>query len=143
MAAFSQYRRLAKHVKAEREWVLRWTGLKKWFISRADAPSQADTLRSCARSAIPSLLIAFSGFHDRRVASNDRPTDLKLLARWFAQTESDADAHRLWRVAFGLKRAQSVSAPGGMHGPPFAKAFCRFFLPNTSRNSLEVPRRSR
>lgn len=94
--------------KAEREWMLRWAGLKKWFISGADAPSQADTLRSCARSAIPSLLIAISGFHDRRVASSDRPTDLKLLARWFAQTESDADAHRLWRTAFGLNPARHL-----------------------------------
>lgn len=88
--------------KAEREWELRWAGLKKWFISGEDSPSQADTLRSCARSAIPSLLIAISGFHDRRVASSDRPTDLKLLARWFAQADSDADAHRLWRTAFAL-----------------------------------------
>lgn len=94
--------------KKERDWVLRWAGLKKWFISGADSPSQADTLRSCARSAIPSLLIAISGFHDRRVASSDRPTDLKLLARWFAQTESDADAHRLWRAAFGLNPARHL-----------------------------------
>jgi uncharacterized protein (TIGR02677 family) len=94
--------------KAEREWVLRWVGLKKWFISGVDSPSQADTLRSCARSAIPSLLIAISGFHDRRMASSDRPTDLKLLARWFALTECDADAHRLWRAAFALSPARHL-----------------------------------
>jgi uncharacterized protein (TIGR02677 family) len=94
--------------KAEREWALRWAGLKKWFISGADSPSQADTLRSCARSAIPSLLIAISGFHDRRIASSDRPTDLKLLARWFAQTDCDADAHRLWRTAFALNPARHL-----------------------------------
>jgi len=94
--------------KAEREWVLRWAGLKKWFISGADSPSQADTLRSCARSAIPSLLIAISGFHDRRAASSDRPTDLKLLARWFAQADCDADAHRLWRTAFALSPSRHL-----------------------------------
>ncbi len=94
--------------KAEREWALRWAGLKKWFISGADSPSQADTLRSCARSAIPSLLIAISGFHDRRMASSDRPTDLKLLARWFALTDCDADAHRLWRTAFALNPARHL-----------------------------------
>jgi uncharacterized protein (TIGR02677 family) len=93
---------------AEREWALRWAGLKKWFISSLDSPSQADTLRSCARSAIPSLLIAISGFHDRRMASSDRPTDLKLLARWFALTECDADAHRMWRTAFGLSPARHL-----------------------------------
>ncbi|HWB14139.1 MAG TPA: TIGR02677 family protein [Pirellulales bacterium] len=94
--------------KAEREWALRWVGLKRWFISGVDLPSQADTLRSCARSAIPSLLIAISGIHDRRMASSDRPTDLKLLARWFALTESDADAHRLWRTAFGLNPSRHL-----------------------------------
>jgi uncharacterized protein (TIGR02677 family) len=94
--------------KAEREWALRWAGLKKWFISGPDSPSQADTLRGCARSAIPSLLIAISGFHDRRMASSDRPTDLKLLARWFALTDCDADAHRLWRTAFALSPARHL-----------------------------------
>ncbi len=94
--------------KAEREWVLRWAGLTKWFVTTKDTPSQADTLRSCARSAIPSLLIAISGIHDRRVAKCDRPTDLKLLARWFAQAESDAEAHRLWRAAFALNSARHL-----------------------------------
>ena len=32
------------------EWTLRWGGLKKWFIGGVDSPSQAETLRSCARS---------------------------------------------------------------------------------------------
>jgi uncharacterized protein (TIGR02677 family) len=93
---------------SEREWELRWAGLKKWFISTPDSPSQAETLRSCARSAIPSLLIAVSGIHDRRMASSDRPTDLKLLARWFALTDCDADVHRLWRSAFGLSPARHL-----------------------------------
>ncbi len=94
--------------KAEREWHLRWAGLQKWFVTTKDTPSQADTLRSCARSAIPSLLIAISGIHDRRVAKCDRPTDLKLLARWFAQAQSDAEAHRLWRAAFALNSARHL-----------------------------------
>lgn len=94
--------------KVEREWALRWAGLKKWFVTSKEAPSQAETLRSCARSAIPSLLIAISGIHDRRVAKCDRPTDLKLLARWFAQAESDAEAHRLWRAAFALNAARHL-----------------------------------
>ncbi len=93
---------------AEHEWSLRWNGLKKWFIGSAESVSQAETLRGCARSAIPSLLVAISGIHDRRVASSDRPTDLKLLARWFAQAESDADAHRLWRSAFSLNPARHL-----------------------------------
>jgi uncharacterized protein (TIGR02677 family) len=93
---------------ASREWSLRWNGLKKWFIGTDGASSQAETLRSCARSAIPSLLVAISGIHDRRSASSDRPTDLKTLARWFAEVDSDDDAHRLWRTAFALNPARHL-----------------------------------
>lgn len=45
----------------EREWGLRWTGLKKWFVGGPEAPSQAETLRSCARSANP-ITGAFSSY---------------------------------------------------------------------------------
>ena len=31
-----------------------------------------------------------------------------MLARWFAAAESDEDAHRLWRVAFGLSPARHL-----------------------------------
>lgn len=93
---------------AAHEWSLRWSGLKKWFIGTGEAASQAETLRNCARSAIPSLLVAISGIHDRRAASSDRPTDLKTLARWFAESESDEVAHRLWRTAFALNSARHL-----------------------------------
>lgn len=97
-----------KIAMAEKEWKFRWAGLKKWFVRTPESPSQADTLRTCARSAIPALLLAISGFHDRRLASSDRPTDLKLLARWFAQVETNDDAHRLWRAAFALNPSRHL-----------------------------------
>jgi len=87
---------------AARRWEARWSGLRAWFIGRVDAPSQAEILRSRARSAIPSLLSAVISINDRRVTRSDRVADLRVLARWFAEADTDHDAHRLWRAAFGL-----------------------------------------
>jgi uncharacterized protein (TIGR02677 family) len=83
------------------EWRARWRGLASWFLAD-DGASQAEILRARARSAIPALLHAVAAIHDRRVTRSDRSTDLRTLARWFAQTDDDADAHRLWHCAFGL-----------------------------------------
>jgi uncharacterized protein (TIGR02677 family) len=79
-------------------WHLRWKGLEDWFISRTGKPSYADVLRSRARSAIPALLSAIGNINDRRITRIDRSNDLRALARWFVETETDADAHRLWRA---------------------------------------------
>ena len=89
-------------------WQARWDGLRTWFIHRPDVPSQAEVLRARARSAIPALLTAVAAIHDRRVQRSDRVADLQTLARWFAQTETDADAHRLWRAAFGLSPSRHL-----------------------------------
>jgi uncharacterized protein (TIGR02677 family) len=35
--------------------------------------------------------------------------DLRTLARWFAEAPSDAEAHRLWRAAFGLASARHLT----------------------------------
>jgi len=83
-------------------WMARWEGLRRWFVHRYDAPSQAEVLRARARSAIPALLTAVAAIHDRRVQRSDRVADLRTLARWFAQAETESAAHQLWRAAFGL-----------------------------------------
>lgn len=90
------------HDQAVERWQRRWAGLRTWFVREGGRQSQADVLRARARSAIPALLVAVASINDRRVTRTDRVTDLRALARWFAQTDRDADAHRLWRVAFGL-----------------------------------------
>jgi len=94
-------------VLAEARWRERWDGLRRWFISGA-TPSQADLLRSRARSAIPALLTAVSQLNDRRSSRADRAADFSTLARWFAQAPSDADAHRLWRAAFALSPSRHL-----------------------------------
>ena len=83
-------------------WRTRWQGLRSWFLRDGEGVSQAEILRARARSAIPALLHAIAGLNDRRVSRSDRSADLRTLARWFAQCDSDRDAHRLWRAAFGL-----------------------------------------
>ena len=88
-------------------WRQRWRGLRGWFL-RPEGVSQAEVLRARARSAIPALLGAVAGLHDRRLTRSNRKTDLLTLARWFAQCDHDADAHRLWRAAFGLHSSRHL-----------------------------------
>ncbi len=89
-------------------WRRRWAGLRAWFLREHGQPSQAEVLRGRARSAIPALLGVVASIHDRRVLRTDRVADLRALARWFAQADSDADAHQLWRAAFGLAPARHL-----------------------------------
>lgn len=42
-------------------------------------------------------------------AGSDRSADFRILARWFAETASEEDAHRLWRVAFALSPARHLT----------------------------------
>ncbi len=99
----------AARSRAEAVWVERWQGLRAWFVASADGPSQAEVLRQRARSAIPALLAAVAGANDRRVARSDRSADLRALALWFAEAETDEEAHRLWRAAFALSPARHLS----------------------------------
>lgn len=89
-------------------WHARWTGLRSWFIGRPETPSQAEVLRARARAAIPALLGAVVSINDRRFTRSDRSADLRTLARWFAEADSDAAAHRLWRAAFALAPARHL-----------------------------------
>lgn len=98
----------ADMLAAARRWEARLEGLRGWFIGRPGTPSQAEELRARARAAIPALLAVIASLHDRRLARSDRTTDLRVLARWFAESETDADAHRLWRAAFALAPARHL-----------------------------------
>ncbi|MBW3577070.1 MAG: TIGR02677 family protein [Actinobacteria bacterium] len=90
-------------------WDARWRGLTAWFVAPPGQASQSDVLRARARKAVPDLLRAVSQINERRVSRTDRAADLRTLARWFAEAESDADAHRLWRAAFGLTSARHLA----------------------------------
>jgi uncharacterized protein (TIGR02677 family) len=92
------------------EWRSRWSGLASWFVT-ADRrhPSQAELLRGRTRQAIPDLLATVSLLQERRTGRSDRSADFRALARWFAETSSEADAHRLWRAAFGLVSSRHLT----------------------------------
>jgi uncharacterized protein (TIGR02677 family) len=100
------------------EWRARWSGLASWFIT-ADRrhPSQAELLRSRTRQAIPDLLATISVLQERRNGRSDRSADFRALARWFAETSSEADAHRLWRAAFGLTPSRHLTADATAEPP--------------------------
>lgn len=91
------------------EWRNRWSGLCSWFVGDRLRPCQADLLRTRARQAIPDLLATISVLQERRAGRSDRSADFRTLARWFAQCPGEADAHRLWRAAFGLTSARHLT----------------------------------
>ena len=95
--------------RAWQAWRERWKGLRGWFVGGDHEPSQAELLRSKARSAIPQLLAAIAAVNERRGGRSDRSADFRMLAEWFAACENDAQAHRLARVAFALNPARHFS----------------------------------
>jgi uncharacterized protein (TIGR02677 family) len=81
------------------DWRARWSGVRSWFVGDHAHPSQASILRQRARASVPALLAAVTVLLERRGGRSDRSTDFRALAVWFAEAPSEADAHRLWRVA--------------------------------------------
>lgn len=132
---------LAERLDAWRE---RWRGLNGWFVGANGAPAQAELLRSRARSAIPQLLSAVAALNERRSGRSDRSADFRVLARWFAETQSDADAHRLWRAAFALNSARHLSLriPEGDAGAstPWADAPAVDVVPRLRERGQLAPR---
>jgi uncharacterized protein (TIGR02677 family) len=96
--------------RAWQAWRERWKGLRGWFISSGHEPSQAELLRSKARSAIPQLLAAIAAVNERRGGRSDRSADFRMLAEWFAACKNDSQAHRMARAAFALNPARHFSA---------------------------------
>lgn len=90
-------------------WRERWAGLRRWFVSDGRGHSQSELLRRNALGAIPRLLQAVSTLNDRRAGRSDRAADFRRLALWFLDGGSDANAHRLWRVAFALSPARHLA----------------------------------
>ena len=114
------------------EWRDRWSGLASWFVT-ADRrhPSQAELLRNRTRQAIPDLLATVGMLQDRRMGHSDRSADFRVLARWFAETADDADAHRLWRAAFGLASARHLTADQSAESPDVPASMSWLDAPQT------------
>ena len=90
------------------QWRLFWLRFCDWFISRPGRLSNAEVLRERIRTALPALLAVITSQNERHIHRIDRSNDFRVLARWFAEAESDADAHRLWRAVFGLCPARHL-----------------------------------
>lgn len=90
-------------------WRERWGGLRRWFVSDDNIQPQVELLRSKARGAIPQLLAAVAALNERRSGRSDRSADFRMLALWFADCESDVQAHRLARAGFALNPARHFS----------------------------------
>jgi uncharacterized protein (TIGR02677 family) len=99
--------------KAVSEWERRWLGLRSWFLGGFGGDPRSEVLRRKALSAIPQLLGAISRVNDRRVSRTDRVADLMALARWFAESDTEGDAHRLWMAAFGLTPSRHLTIDAG------------------------------
>ncbi|MBY8965956.1 TIGR02677 family protein [Algiphilus sp. NNCM1] len=99
-------------------WRERWQGLLRWFVSVDGEPSQAERLRSAARSAITQLLSAVATLNERRAGKSDRARDFRMLGTWFAQCADDAEAHRLFRVAYALSPCRHLSLINGQETEP-------------------------
>jgi len=89
-------------------WRGHWQGLRAWFEGGREQPSQASLLQSATRRAIARLLEMVVRMNEQRLGRSDRSADFRTLAAWFLDCESDDDAHRLWRAAFGLAPARHL-----------------------------------
>jgi uncharacterized protein (TIGR02677 family) len=93
----------------QEDWRLHWQAFCRWFISQPGRLSNAEMLRERARTLMPAVLAAIADMNDRLTRRIDRSNDFRVLARWFAEAESDAEAHRLWRTIFGLCPARHLT----------------------------------
>lgn len=80
-----------------------WNSLKAWFH---DTPSKADELQDVARKAIVQLLRVLDRISEQRKRPTNTAADFTALARWFARTGSEDEAHELFNAAFGLYSAR-------------------------------------
>ncbi|WP_312877645.1 TIGR02677 family protein [Lentzea indica] len=72
-----------------------WDNLKAWFHN-------VDQLQDVARKAIIQLLRVLDRISEQRRRPTNTAADFKALARWFARTETEDEAHELFNAAFGL-----------------------------------------
>jgi len=105
-----------------------WERCRSWFLAKPPQSSAHEDLCERSRAAMPMLLRGFAADHDRGIHRIDRAHDFRVLAGWFATAESDAEAHVLWRTAFGLRPARHLS----INEATLDEREARHVLPNTS-----------
>jgi uncharacterized protein (TIGR02677 family) len=88
------------------ERVRRWEALRAWFAPGDSAPPRIESLLDVARTAIVELLRVLERRWDGRRRSSSVAADFRRLAELFAEAPGEAEAHRLFAVAFGLWSAR-------------------------------------
>src|SRR5690554_4060083 len=76
---------------------------------RGCGPGSSTSRDARPRRAVTQLLEMVGRLNERRMARSDRSADFRTLARWFLECDSDGEAHRLWRTAFGLTPARHLT----------------------------------
>jgi uncharacterized protein (TIGR02677 family) len=107
---------------------LRWERFQNWFVGSPDREPGSTLLRGRLRSFLPALLRMSAGIHVEGTGGIDRSRDFRVLAKWFAQAASDAEAHVLWRAAFGLCPARHLT----INDATIAEREAQDIPPNTS-----------
>lgn len=87
----------------------RWLGVVGWFVAPSGRTSQADELRSLARTGIREVAAAATRLNRGRGGVVDRSADFRRLAVWFANCADARAAHRLWRTAFAVSPARHLT----------------------------------
>jgi uncharacterized protein (TIGR02677 family) len=80
----------------------RWDALRAWFAGTPDDRARLDGLVDVARTAILGLLRVLERRWDSRRRSASVANDFRRLSALFAGAPGDAEAHRLFRAAFGM-----------------------------------------
>ncbi|SES19167.1 TIGR02677 family protein [Lentzea xinjiangensis] len=80
-----------------------WDDLRTWFFG---TPPRVDELQDVARKAIVQLLRVLDRISEQRRRPTNTAADFRALARWFARTETEDEAHELFNAAFGLWSAR-------------------------------------
>lgn len=100
---------------ARQQWITaqqdRWAGIAAWFVGDAHEPATVDRLADFAVGAVLTLTRTLGRLNDQQGTAHGRTEDFLTLARWFADCDDDAAAHRLWHAAFGLHGARHLHIP--------------------------------
>jgi len=94
----------------ERRFAQQWAGVVAWFVGTPVARPSAEALKDEARSAVHRLMALIDRIADSGSGRLSRRSDLVALARRFQALESEEDAHRLFKAAFGLYPTRHLAA---------------------------------
>lgn len=85
-----------------------WLNIQRWFIGGENNVSELTLLERATKDAIARIVRSAIRIQERKRSGMSRKRELEHLAKWFAQTESLDEAHRLAAFTFGLFPARHL-----------------------------------